>query len=210
MEAKEALLMQDAARSYYDRFSGAIYSYVRGILFSCGKYSKQQADDLSADVWLNLLDWLKKEWEREGQPPSQEFVKRMLWTIARNECIDSIKKIARRETWEVLKGDVLTGDEATSGNVKEIEPPAGSPTPEQALLSQELRARLENCLKGLRPEERSAILYRIQGRSDKEIAALIHKDAKTVTHSIIPLAKGKLYPCMEGYLHGTRTKRLYV
>lgn len=97
-----------------------------------------------------------------------------LYRLATNACTDALRRKKRARTVPIVQTDE-SGEEYT------LELPDGAPTPEQALLQKERRARLLRALERLEPQQRELLSLRIDAElSYEQIAELLHIRVGTV------------------------------
>lgn len=157
---------------------------------------QQTAEDLCQETFHGVYRWLRNYWEQHGQPPSEEIFVRVLKTIEINEYRTHLKR-ANYPIHELstAAGEIDAAEEAITSAQR---------SPEEELLWKEYGDRIQHCLKKLKTTERSALLLKLVGHSDKEISQLLGETAKKVMFSIVPLGRRKLRKCMMGYIHGQR------
>lgn len=132
--------------------------------------SRQEAEDLTQDIFLKLFHSLRK----------YDFEKNFtawLLTLTKNYLIDTY----RRTKWEKVKRDKFTDHYATS----DIEH-----SPDDVLIREENRKAVWESLNFLNPDIRTAVILReIQGRKYEEVAEIMNLPLGTVKSRV---NRGKL------------------
>jgi len=190
--------------TYYHRYRGSVYkrTYMRLLRDQFGSV-KPAAEDLCQETFCGVYRWMRNYYETNGDYPPPEIFERVLRVIEVNEYRTYIKH-ARAANW-VVQGPAPNEELAglKMAHLQVIES-----TPEQELLWKEYQGKIHHCLKKLRSSESAALLFKLIGYSDREVARLLGEKEKRIMSSIIPLGRKKLRKCMEGYVNGTRRRGL--
>jgi RNA polymerase sigma factor (sigma-70 family) len=188
----------DVYQQFYERHRPAVRqrSYRRLSRYRLSA-AQQTAEDLCQETFHAVYRWMRNFWEQHGHPPSEEVFVRVLKTIEINEYRTHLKR-ANYPIHELNAG----AGEPTSA---EESVASADLSPEEELLWKEYEERIQHCLKKLKSTERSALLLKLVGHSDKEISDLLGETPKKVMFTIVPLGRRKLRKCMMGYIHGQRT-----
>lgn len=118
--------------------------------------------DLAADVHQTVF---VEAWRDLPRFSRRSSFKTWLFAIARHRCLDALKINKRRRAR-------FTGE--SSGADGAPEPVDTSPNAEESLSGRSVLPPLENCLGGLRPESRTAVLLRFQeSMSYEEMGRLV-------------------------------------
>lgn len=105
--AGAAVMSPDAFCTFYRAALPDVYGY---LLRLCAG-DRAQAEDLTQDVWVALVEELRK-----GRPERADI--RWLLTVARSRFVDLARREQRRESkLELLRRDHLTDDEPTDTDV---------------------------------------------------------------------------------------------
>lgn len=191
--------------AYYESYKTVVYKRVCWRLARYGSRAKPHADDVFQEIFVSLFRWMKGFWERTHEAPSKPIFESALKKIEMTKYLNyRARHLAPLGAQLPLREASDPEESAPETGALCAELAAGQPDPYEDFRFLECQDRLENCLQKLRANESSAIVCKVIGYSDKEIAALIDEEVSTVTHSIIPLARKKLRACMEDYLHGVR------
>jgi RNA polymerase sigma-70 factor, ECF subfamily len=162
----------------YERFKGPIMSYIHSMVSD-----PALTEDLTQEVFLKVYR------VRETYEPSAQF-STWLWTIARNACIDQLRKASNREELVTKKDD----DDSPSFDLESIEAPlAGA---EAQLIELADQARVQRCIEGLSPQQREALLLRTQSELPYEEIARITGSSLSSVKSLIFRAKESLMRCL--------------
>jgi RNA polymerase sigma factor (sigma-70 family) len=202
--------LDQAFEHYYEKYRHSVFKRVRWLLSRYNVYIKEQAEDLFQTIFFSAFRWMKTYMEETGGIPPEEVFVKVLHKIETAKYINCIKKGLRVTEAERHVDDFAADDEDDSAEddqlISSVQNRAAE-DPEKELMWTELVAQLDKCLKKLAPHESTAISCKVLGNSDREIAAMIGKDEKKVTHSTLPLARLKLTKCLEAYLNGTGKQR---
>src|SRR4051812_42878417 len=171
-----------AFQELFERFKGPLMSYVHS-------YIRDPAltEDLVQEVFLRVYR------NRESWEPSAQ-VSTWLWTIARNACIDQLRKASNREQ-VVAATDRGEGDGGPAPmDLEQIEAPL--PDAEALLVEHADERRLEKCMKKLSDTQREALLLRtVSELPYEEIASTIGVTLSAVK-SLLFRAKDALTKCL--------------
>jgi len=139
-----------AVASLYESLQPRVFSYLRS-------RARQEAEDLSSEVWLDVARALPRF---EG---SEDDFRRLVFTIARRRLIDFRRRTAFRRTDAVAHetlADMPSGDDVESMAI-------------EALSAEEARASIAAALT---PDQAEVVLLRIMGGfSADEVAAIMGK-----------------------------------
>ncbi|HUP56712.1 MAG TPA: sigma-70 family RNA polymerase sigma factor [Bdellovibrionota bacterium] len=169
-----------AFRLLYERFKGPIMSYIHSMVSD-----PALTEDLTQEVFLKVYR------VRETYEPSAQF-STWLWTIARNACIDQLRKASNREELVTKKDD----EDSPSFDLESIEAPL--PGAEAQLIERADQARVQRCIEGLSPQQREALLLRTQSELPYEEIARITGSSLSSVKSLIFRAKESLMKCLGG------------
>jgi len=189
---------------YYQRFQRAVYhrTYRRLSRYQIHAV-KEEAEDLCQETFQGAYRWMRNFCAAHGECPPAEIFERALKTIEINEYRTYMKR-ARYPLARVASANGPAAD--LDGPLPEPETPCRNPDPERELLWKEYQTRIQHCLQKLRSSESSALLCKVVGYSDREVAELLGESEKKIMYSIIPLGRKKLRKCMEGYRNGYRER----
>lgn len=196
--------LSDVYDYYYNRYKRVVYNrtYRRLSRYQI-RTLRQEAEDLCQETFQSLYRWMRNYAASHTEFPSDEIFSRVLRTIEINEYRSYLKRLKPITTPIAPSGQLGCG---AGDDLAEWALQSNGRDPEQELLSREYENQLHNCLKKLRSSESAALLCKLIGYSDKEIADLIGETEKKVMFSIIPLGRRKLRKCMEGYINGCRKR----
>jgi RNA polymerase sigma factor (sigma-70 family) len=130
-----------------------------------------RTDDVCQETW-------QKVWEKRTQYKDGNF-KAWLFRIARNHLIDE----SRKKTTLPLSNENDPPDAHTTNTL-------------DAMIDQERKAVVAECMKKLSPEEATVVRMRSEGWGNEEIAEKLGVSAKRV-HTLYFQAKQKLILCVE-------------
>jgi len=171
-----------AFQELYERFKGPLMSYVHSFI-----QDPAIVEDLVQEVFLRVYR------SRASYEP-QAQVSTFLWTIARNACIDQLRKASNREQVVAAteRNDEAGGPAAL--DLEQIEAPL--PDAEAQLLEHADRGRLERCMSRLSPPQREALLLRtVSELPYEEIASTVGVSLSAVK-SLLFRAKDALIKCL--------------
>lgn len=169
-----------AFRRLFEKYKGPIMSYAFRFV---GR--KNVAEEITQEVFLSVYR------ARENYARQAKFTT-WLWTIARNACIDFLRKKGeiQLDNEDLPPLDELTGDSFT-------------PEAEAAMMRQADRAAIEKCLGGLSQSQRESISLRtFSDLSYEEIGETLHLSLASVK-SLIFRAKQSLLSCLKECGYGT-------
>ncbi len=132
----------------------------------------EQASELLQEVFLRVV-------QRSGEFQGQSKVGTWLYTIARNLCIDTSRKMAFRRH-RSLDAPSSGGDDGDAPALLDriASPVAGS---DRAVIGQDLQARIQTAVEALPEEQREVFLMReLQNMPFKEIAEVLGVPENTV------------------------------
>lgn len=157
----------------YDRYKGAVYAYCAKMLLD-----RAQAEDLLQETFARAYE------HRERLLNSTSF-KAWLFTIARNQCLNALRKKGR---------EVGFTPEAP-------EPPGRGATPFQNLLKSEQAELVSRTLEQLSPSYREVVVLReYQNLSYAEIAAVTKTTVSSVKSRLFK-ARRKIGEILRPWLH---------
>jgi RNA polymerase sigma-70 factor (ECF subfamily) len=137
--------------------------------------NEEEARDLFQDSFVRILRGLPSF---EGRASLRTWICQIVINCDRN----------RRRWWRRLRRNLPTGENLgpfREGGWAGSEPPDDSPGPERAVLSVEIRDRVETSLRGLPLDQRIAVVLRdIEGMSYEEIAVSMGTEIGTVKSRI--------------------------
>lgn len=143
----------DAFAELYDKYVEPIYRFVY-----LKVSNKEEAEDLTSDIFLRAWDYLIREEERVV-----ENFRALIYAIARNRIVDLYRERARRQEWTATINE---------GGAEPAAPPltrADELTPLLAIIQQ------------LKQEYQDVIhLKYIEGLSTRQIAKILHKSNTSV------------------------------
>lgn len=152
-----------------DAFNGLVLDY-QGLVFSlCYRMlgSRQAAEDVTQEAFLSA-------WRNLDRLRGESF-RPWLLRIAANACTDELRRRGRRPTTSL--------DFAFEEGMPDPADP--SPDPEAVALTGELRARIEQALVGLAPDQRLAVLLcDVHGLEYEEVARVMGTSVGTVKSRI--------------------------
>ncbi|PRX45548.1 RNA polymerase sigma-70 factor (ECF subfamily) [Prauserella shujinwangii] len=144
----------------YDRYVEPVYRYV---LFRLG--DRHVAEDVTSETFLRALRRITSV-TYQGRDVGAWFI-----TIARNLVLDHVK--SSRFRLEVVTDEVTESGAPAFGGT----PTAGSPGPEQQVISKTTNAELLRCIADLGDDQRECIILRfMQGHSVAETAAIMNRN----------------------------------
>ena len=130
------------------------------------------AEDALQEVFLRVVR-SAKDWERQAKFTT------WLYTIARNHCIDAIRKASHRKTASL--DAPLKGSEADGPSLAERTPDEGAIPPDRGAESVRLRARIAKAIAALSEEQREVFVMReYAGMPFKDIADVVGVPENTV------------------------------
>lgn len=150
-----------------DAFTGLARQFWRLLLTVCGKYFRQDAEDLAQDVLLKI--WIT----RERLAPAQDF-RRYLSKVARNHCLDRLRKEASMGS--LAPQQIADTDSASQAAI--LADPA--PVKEQERI--QLRDDLRTALMPLTPLQRFILQQVNDGYRITEIATQLKCTAPNVQY----------------------------
>ena len=157
----------------YDRYKGPVYGYCAKMLLD-----RTAAEDMLQETFARAYE------HRERLLSSTSF-KAWVFTIARNQCLNALRKRGR---------EVAFADDAP-------EPPAPGPTPFANLLKSEQAALVDRTLAGLSPSYREVVVLReYQNLSYDEIAAVTRTTVSSVKSRLFK-ARRKIGEALRPLLH---------
>jgi RNA polymerase sigma-70 factor (ECF subfamily) len=165
--SRDPLAVEDAFATHYS----AVYRQVQRLM--------RDPDD-SYDLTLAAWEKAHRAWER--RPPVAVEIKPWLFRIARNACVDELRR-RQLVRWEPLEG---VGRAARSATGEAPVPPAAllssdSHDPERELLRVERAALVRRALRRLPTRYRTCLLMReAEGLSCEEIGARMHLSSGAV------------------------------
>jgi RNA polymerase sigma-70 factor (ECF subfamily) len=169
-----------AYRRLYERYKRPIMSYVSQMV-----RNRAAAEELTQEVFL-------KVYRNRANYEAQAKVTSWLWTIARNQALDFLRK----------KGEQLVEDEATLDRAAESTVTA-TPDAEQLLIDQSTRAGIEKCLDELPLKQKEAVSLRLFSELAYEEIAESLAVSVAATKSLLHRAKEHLIACLRrGGHHG--------
>ena len=147
---------KSALREIYEEYVGFIYNVCLSVL-----KNKESAEDITSEFFIRL-------WEKAGQYKPGQAHKGYMATIARNMCIDYIRKYHKEE--------LLDNDEEDNTNPLEV---ADEKTPENEVVES---LSVDQALDRLKPIYRQIVTMKVLGdMTFKEIAEVLNIPMGTVT-----------------------------
>ena len=128
----------------------------------CPRWLSDRADDIVQDAMIRVLDWQKKNEDRDQ--PSSSY----LWKVAYSATVDEIRR-ARRRRENPVEMEIL-----------EKQGPVDEQGPLQAAVSRDLAQALGGCLKRLRENRRLIVGFHLLGHTLAESEELSGWDGKKV------------------------------
>jgi RNA polymerase sigma-70 factor (ECF subfamily) len=160
---------RQAFAEIYERHHGAVYRY---ILYRVGDVTA--AEDLAADVFVRVVERIEG-FRYRGRP-----ILAWLYTIARNQVIDHVRRAGRRPT--------LPLEERDAQQVR------GARRDQSGALTRQL---LATCLRDLTEAQRRVILLKfVEGYSNAEVASIMGKPVGAIK-SLQHRALAALRRCIE-------------
>lgn len=180
----ETRLLQAAQRGSLDAFNRLILLYQDAVYNVAYRImgEPEGAADATQDAFINAFRSLSMY--RGGS------FRAWLLRIATNTCYDELRRRKRRPATTL---DELPGGESDDG------PPLVAPgmTPEEAVQEAELHTAIQNCISGLQPDFRVAlVMFDLEGFSYQEIAETTGVPAGTVK-SRLSRARLAMRRCLE-------------
>lgn len=164
-----ALLKQgndDALDELYKRYSKKLFIFCRQMIFNS---SQQDAEDLVQNTFFRVI----KAADRFN--PHRALFRTWLFTIARNLCLDELKKKQHHKNISMEKfhpsSEILV-DHANN--------------PEEELYQQKKLSAVNECLENLDniEEKQAVLLYFISGKVFREIGQIINKSTRTAKNKV--------------------------
>lgn len=147
----------DAFAELYDKYVEPIYRFVY-----LKVSNKEEAEDLTSDIFLRAWDYLIREEER-----AVENFRALIYAIARNRIVDLYRERARRQEWLVAVG--------------ESEPELATPTVKLEDQNTDLIDPLLKTIQQLKQEYQDVIhLKYIEDLSTRQIAQILGKSSTSV------------------------------
>ena len=162
---------QKEYKKLFDLLFPSLYRFAYSLL-----KSKEQAEEVASDVMIAL-------WYDRQTLIHIENIKVYAFVIARNKSLNILKKQARQE--------IIALDDI------DIELVLNAPTPEQILINDELKEKLESAVQSL-PSKCKLVfkLVKEEGLSYKETAEILKISVKTVDAHLVTAVK-KLACCLQ-------------
>jgi RNA polymerase sigma-70 factor (ECF subfamily) len=134
-------------------------------------HNRATAEELLQDVFLRVVD------KAQGFEQRSRF-STWLYTIARNLCIDHLRKMQHRKTSSL---DQALGSDPEGGMTLMDRVGDEAPGPDQAAHSRRLRGHIQQAIGQLSPEQREVFLLREEaGLQFDEIARIVEAPINTV------------------------------
>lgn len=172
----DAELMGRFKRGDAKAFEQLLARHKRGIYNFCLKMlgERTQAEDAMQEIFLRLLR-SAKDWERQAKLTT------WLYTIARNYCIDALRKASYRKTAS-LDHSLKEGEGGSEGTpLGERVADEESISPDRGAESARMRTLLAQAIAALPPEQREVFVMREHaGMPFKEIAGVVGVPENTV------------------------------
>jgi RNA polymerase sigma-70 factor (ECF subfamily) len=171
-----------AFQELYERFKGPLMSYVHSFI-----QDPPIAEDLVQEVFLRVYR------NRASYEP-QAQVSTWLWTIARNACIDQLRKASNREKVVAVTEKDDDGGGLAPFDLEQIEAPL--PDAEALLIENAEAGRLERCMEKLAAHQREALLLRTVSELPYEEIAVTVGVSLSAVKSLLFRAKEALTKCL--------------
>ena len=150
-------------------FKQLVQKYEKSLYSFCFRMlgQKTAAEDATQEIFLKLVRG-HQQWVYTAK------VKTWIYTIARNHCIDELRKAQNRPT----ENNALSLDKEDAGPLDLVD--SATMSPERQAHSSHIRAKLIHAIKSLNAEQREVFLLREQaGLSFKQIADVIGASEST-------------------------------
>lgn len=148
---------EDAFSTLFFSYKDKLYDFILGMT-----RSRSEAEDGVQDVFLKI-------WQNRTQLNSVENLNAYLYSIARNQIIDAMRRFVRNTDALVQ----LLDEQKENTTVD---------TPVEQMLSKEMNDALDEAIGQLSPQQRRAFTMRkLQGRPQPEIADTLHVSVATAT-----------------------------
>lgn len=164
-ERDDEALMVLAAGEHRPAFEAIVDRYLARLTNYCAKFvgSARTGEELAQDILLEV--WAR----RRSYRPGRGFPV-YLFTLARNRCLNEVRREARRRRWDA-------GAQAPDGH----DPAADAPDQLDGLMERERVRQVRAALLQLPPKLREAVLLRFDQALDyAEIAAIVGRPESTV------------------------------
>ena len=146
----------DAFAELYDQYVEPVYRFVY-----LKVSNKEEAEDLTSDIFLRAWDYLIREDER-----AVENFRALIYAMARNRIVDLYRERARRKEWQIT---VSEGEEASALSAVRVEPP------------REEMNQLLATIQQLKQEYQDVIhLKYIEGLSTRQVGKILGKSSTNV------------------------------
>lgn len=167
----------DAFQCLFDRYRDKVYGFVLHVY----AHEPARAEDFTQDVFLRAIR------ARQSFDPSRTFSS-WLYAIARNHCLNELRRSARETTRPVEEFAARAGHDAPG-----------------ALDRQELGRAIRGAVADLPEDQRAVfVMHEIDGLSHRQIAAVMdlgEGNARTILHRAKAALQVALRPYMEDH-HG--------
>lgn len=173
-DQEDAELMGRFKKGDAKAFEQLLARHKRGVFNFCLKMlvDRAQAEDAMQEVFLRIVR-SAKDWERQAKFTT------WLYTIARNHCIDAIRKAGYRKTAS-LDHALKEGEEEGVPLSERVRDEEGI-APDRGAQSSRMRAVLAAALADLPPEQREVFVMREHaGMAFKDISAIVGVAENTV------------------------------
>jgi len=175
---------RDAFAELVARWQQPVWSFV---LRSLGNES--DAEDVAQAVFVQA-------WKAAGRYRPTARFSTWLFTIARNLCLNELRRRARHPA-ESLEAPAVSGEEHTRPQL----PDTAQPQPGEALLLRELESRLAAALAALPETQRTALLLSQRDELSYEEISAVLGCSLNATKSLIFRARETLKHRLKRYLH---------
>ena len=171
----------------YSRYARQLYAYCR---HHAHNPPDQEIEDLVQDIFLQLIK------SAHTFNPKKASFKTWLYTIARNRCIDFLRRSSRYPAFSLDQDQDQHGEQVHPER-EEVLPDPDKNT-ESQVIQNIIHQAISDCLAELdNPEEKQSILlYYLAGKVYREIAEIMGKSLSTVKNRVHS-AQQKVKACLE-------------
>jgi RNA polymerase sigma-70 factor (ECF subfamily) len=168
-----------AYQELYERFKRPIMSYVQSWV-----HNRTIAEEITQDVFLKVYRY-RDSYEKKSA------LSTWLWTIARNACLDHLRK---KKEFSISEGE--ESEESNSPvRLEDIESPLTSA--ENALIENARRQSVEDCMKELSTLQRETLVLRTVDEMPYEEIAQVVQSTPSSVKSLLFRAKQALLDCIK-------------
>ena len=174
-----------------DAFDALITQYQDHVVNTCARfvYNLQDAEDVAQNVFIEV-------YQSVGRFRRQSKLSTWIYRIAVTKSLDFVRKMNRKK--RVGKVKRLFGLDSDEGQTT-IDPPDSAPSPQENLEIQERAAILDQAIKMLPENQRTAIvLTQYEHLSQAEVSEIMGNTVSAV-ESLIHRAKGNLRRHLEAF-----------